>query len=89
MLVSIEVEEGATAREAIEASGIQTRFPELKALEHGFGIYGQRAQDDTLLVDGDRVDIYCPLLVDPKEARRRRAEAKKRRDEGKRKGRRF
>jgi hypothetical protein len=63
--VGLELEEGATVRAALAAAG----QPETLAV----GIHGRRAALDTPLRDGDRVEIYRPLGVDPKEARRKRA----------------
>ena len=68
--VVLELPARATVREAISASGLSGS---------ACGIFGKRVTLDTLLSDGDRVEIYRPLAVDPKEARRRRAlKAKKR-----------
>jgi putative ubiquitin-RnfH superfamily antitoxin RatB of RatAB toxin-antitoxin module len=62
---------GATAADAIRAAGTLERHPELKVYD--VGIFGARTAPDTKLKNGDRVEIYRPLQVDPKEARRRRA----------------
>ncbi|TAM64004.1 MAG: RnfH family protein [Rhodanobacter sp.] len=70
-----ELAQGATVIQAIDASGITG------ALAHGtidpqrLGIHGRRVAPDQLLRDGDRVEIYRPLMLDPREARRRRAKA--------------
>jgi len=64
-LVALELEQGATVRMALEAAGMHAR--------HAVGIHGRRVTLDALLADGDRVEIYRPLRIDPKEARRRRA----------------
>jgi putative ubiquitin-RnfH superfamily antitoxin RatB of RatAB toxin-antitoxin module len=69
-LRELELEEGATVRDALEAVGM--------AAPHGAGIHGRRAPLDTKLADGDRVEIYRVLRVDPKAARRRRALTRKR-----------
>lgn len=66
--VRLELPAGATLRDAIAASGFA-----LKGKDHAFGIFGKRAPLDRPLADGDRVEIYRPLAMDPKEARRRRA----------------
>jgi len=66
----LELEEGATVRTALAA--VQ-RFA-----TSGVGIYGRRVTLDTRLADGDRVEIYRALGADPKEARRRRAQARRR-----------
>ena len=59
----------ATARQAALAAPIRRDFPEADPL----GIFGKAVKDDTPLQEGDRVEVYRPLLADPKEARRRRA----------------
>jgi putative ubiquitin-RnfH superfamily antitoxin RatB of RatAB toxin-antitoxin module len=73
VLVALEVEEGTTARQAVEESGILQRFPEMDLDSTSVGIFGRVTAFDTPLHDGDRVEIYRALLADPKEARRARA----------------
>lgn len=65
--------EGMTAEQAIRRSGILERFPEIDLDTADVGIFGKLAAKDTELRFGDRVEIYRPLIADPKEARRRRA----------------
>jgi putative ubiquitin-RnfH superfamily antitoxin RatB of RatAB toxin-antitoxin module len=67
----LELPEGATLWQAVEASGLLLRHPEL-AQEPGMGIWGRRQPADARLRDRDRVELYRPLKVDPKEARRQR-----------------
>ncbi len=74
--VAIEVDEGATLGEALDASRVIERLS-LNREDLSFGIFGKRADADARLHDGDRVEIYRPLTVDPKEARRRRVEKKR------------
>ncbi len=76
-LVAFEVEEGASVREAVDRSGLLQRYPEI-TLAAGLGIFGKPVELDRRLRDGDRVEIYRPLLADPKQARRERAERRKR-----------
>lgn len=65
---------GVTVREAIYASGLLQRFPEINLDSQKVGVFGKiRSLDDTL-VNLDRVEIYRPLKVDPKVARQRRVE---------------
>jgi uncharacterized protein len=71
--VSLEVPTGATVRDAVMASGILERHPEIDLLRQKCGVFGKSRPLDAALRDGDRVEIYRPLAVDPKEARRRRA----------------
>lgn len=74
--VAITLDEGATLARAIDRSGIIERLS-LDRASISFGIFGKRAELDAHLRDGDRVEIYRPLIVDPKEARRRRVETKR------------
>lgn len=74
---SVEIEEGATVRAAIEACGVLREFPEIDFANNRVGVYARLAQLDTPLREGDRVEIYRPLSVDPKEARRARAAARR------------
>ncbi|HEY1290759.1 MAG TPA: RnfH family protein [Burkholderiales bacterium] len=71
--VTLSLAAGATAGEAVRASGVLERHPEIDLRRHPIGIHGRVVSAGTLLRDGDRVEIYRPLAVDPKEARRRRA----------------
>ncbi len=71
-LQSLRVPEGTTARRAVLQSGLAAAFPEAD-LGAPLGIFGKRVADDTPLLGGERVELYRPLLIDPKEARRRRA----------------
>ncbi|HZR01881.1 MAG TPA: RnfH family protein [Burkholderiales bacterium] len=68
----IELEAGATVEGAIEQSGVLRRNPEIDPASLWVGIWGRRAQLSDRLRDGDRVEIYRPLVADPKELRRRR-----------------
>jgi putative ubiquitin-RnfH superfamily antitoxin RatB of RatAB toxin-antitoxin module len=71
-LVALELAQGATARDAAEASGLPLRHG-LTIERLVLGNFGKRIAADYLLRDGDRVEILRPLAADPKEARRRRA----------------
>ena len=62
---------GATALEAVNASGVLLRHP--GAAGGKLGVYGKVVAESRRLADGDRVEVYRPLALDPKEARRRRA----------------
>ncbi|GLZ17201.1 UPF0125 protein [Burkholderia plantarii] len=70
--------ENTTVREAIEASGIVARHPEIDVSVAKTGVFGKLAPLDTVLRDGDRVEIYRPLVVDPKAARQRRVDKTRR-----------
>lgn len=69
----ISVPPGTTARQAVELSAIIDLFPEIDLAHNKLGIFGRLVQHATILCEGDRVEIYRPLMVDPKESRRRRA----------------
>lgn len=77
VLVPLELERGATVADAIEHSGLGERFPDLEINPERLGVFAERRQPEDPLRDGDRVEIYRPLKVDPKVARRMAAEAKK------------
>jgi uncharacterized protein len=81
VLIALELEEGASVRQAVERSGIRQRFPEIDLARMSVGIFGRVTGLDTRLADGDRVEIYRPLLVDPKEVRRKKAKPLKARPE--------
>jgi putative ubiquitin-RnfH superfamily antitoxin RatB of RatAB toxin-antitoxin module len=79
-IVMLEVEPGTTAVQAVALSAIQEHFPELVLEGAKLGIFGKAVDDAQVLKAGDRVEIYRPLIADPKEVRKRRAaEAKERR----------
>jgi len=73
--VSLALPAGATLRDAVVASGIPSRHPEIDLSRQKFGVLGKSRPLEAKLRDGDRVEIYRPLAMDPKEARRRRAKA--------------
>ncbi len=73
VLRALEVEEGTTVAEAIGLSGIQDEFPDIDLALNKLGIFGKLAKPEEVLRAGDRVEIYRPLLADPKEIRRQRA----------------
>ncbi len=73
-LIKKTVPAGTTVMEGIEASGILAKFPALDLSAHKLGIFGKLTKPDTVLRDKDRIEIYRPLIADPKEVRRRRAE---------------
>lgn len=68
------VPEGATVAEAIQLCGILEKYPEIDLAANKLGIFGKLAKADTVLRDRDRIEIYRPLIADPKEVRRKRAE---------------
>lgn len=74
-LIALSVPEGATARDAIEASGLLALHPEIELDKtNKIGIFGKLCKADAALRDRDRVEIYRPLIADPKAVRKKRAE---------------
>ncbi len=83
MIIPLEVKEGTTVEQAILQSGILGKFPGLELTpETKVGIFSKPVGRDTVLREGDRVEIYRPLIADPKEVRKRRAAAGKRMKKG-------
>jgi putative ubiquitin-RnfH superfamily antitoxin RatB of RatAB toxin-antitoxin module len=74
-VVQLPLRDGMTALEAVQAAGLEREFPEI--VGHGLvlGIYGRRVEATQVLRSGDRVEIYRPLKFDPRDARRRAAQA--------------
>jgi len=72
-LVRIRVPEGATLQQGLEASGLLVKYPEIDVKKNKFGIWNKLSKLDTALRDKDRVEIYRPLIADPKEVRKQRA----------------
>ncbi len=70
----LELKPGTTVRTAIEQSGILAKCPEIDLKVYKVGIWGKLTGLDQPLADGDRAEVYRPLIADPKEARKRRAE---------------
>ena len=76
VIISIEVPKKINIKQAIEKSGIQKKFPEIDLSKNKVGIFGKQTTLDHLLSDRDRIEIYRPLILDPKEMRRKRASKK-------------
>ena len=74
VLLQLDVPVGTTVGQAIDQSGIRNSFPDFEILEGGVGIFSAKVPLEHVLREGDRVEIYRPLIADPKESRRRRAE---------------
>jgi len=73
-LLKLAVPVGTTAQGAVLTSGILEKYPEIDLPKTRLGIFGKLTKPDVALREQDRVEIYRPLLADPKEVRRRRAE---------------
>ena len=80
VLLAFEVRPGTNVREAVAQSGIAARVPDVNLDECPIGIFGKIVSDPQarVLEAGDRIELYRPLLVDPKEVRRQRADKAKR-----------
>ncbi len=72
-LARLSLPEGSTAMQAIEASGLLAKHPEIDMKKNKIGVFAKLAKADTVLRDRDRVEIYRPLIADPKEVRKQRA----------------
>ena len=72
-LVSLQLPIGATVQQAVEASGLLEKFPEIELGKSKLGVFSKLAKLDTLLRERDRVEIYRPLIADPKAVRKQRA----------------
>ena len=73
VIIALEMPQGATVEQAIKASGLLSQFPEIDQATLKVGIFGSVCKLEQLLAKADRVEIYRPLIHDPKEARRQRA----------------
>jgi len=77
-VLKVSVPAGATVADAIDASGIRARRPEIDLAKQGIGIFGRQVSLERTLQQDDRVEIYRPLHADPKISRRRRAANRRR-----------
>jgi hypothetical protein len=77
LIVKLSLPAGTTAREAVLQSGIASEFLDIDLTQLKLGVFGKAVPAEHVLRDRDRVEIYRPLQADPKEVRRRRAEAGK------------
>ncbi len=82
IIVALDVEPGTTVEEAIKASGILARFPEIDLKSNKVGVFGKLTKLASELRPKDRVEIYRALIADPKEVRKQRAAAGKRMKKG-------
>lgn len=77
LILKVEVPQGTSAAEAVRLSGIEEKFPEIDLETQRLGIFGKLCKADKPLNAGDRVEIYRPLLADPRASRRELAAAGK------------
>lgn len=73
VIIPLDVAVGTTVQEAIERSGILQQFMDIDLKSNKVGVFGKLTKLDTVLKANDRVEIYRPLIADPKEVRRQRA----------------
>jgi putative ubiquitin-RnfH superfamily antitoxin RatB of RatAB toxin-antitoxin module len=69
--LKLDVPDGSSARDAILRSGLLAQFPEIDLNRNQIGIFGKIVTLDTLLTDGNRVEIYRPIIADPETVERR------------------
>lgn len=81
-ILKLRVPAGTTVEQAVRESGMLERFPEIELGKNQLGIFGKLNKPDATLRDGDRVEIYRPLIADPKEVRKQRAAEGKRMKKG-------
>jgi putative ubiquitin-RnfH superfamily antitoxin RatB of RatAB toxin-antitoxin module len=81
VIIPLDVDAGTTLEQAIQQSGILELYPEIDLTKNKTGIFGKIAKADTELREMDRVEIYRPLIADPKESRRKRAEKKEQQEQ--------
>lgn len=77
LILTVHPQEGATVEECILQSGIKEHFPEIDLSTQKIGIWNKASKLDATPRDGDRIEIYRPLIADPKAVRKRRAEEAK------------
>ena len=74
ILLVVEVPQNTTLADAVKISGLLGKYPEIDLATNKVGIFGKLSKLDTVLREKDRVEIYRPLIADPKEVRRKLAE---------------
>lgn len=73
LILEQEINPGTSPRQAVIDSGIDQHFPEIDKQNCDIGIFGKAIRPDHVLENGDRIEIYRPLIADPKEVRKKRA----------------
>ncbi|KJY80375.1 RnfH family protein [Vibrio nigripulchritudo] len=76
-VITLAVEAEMTVKEIIEQSGVMDIYPEIDLAKNKVGVFSRNVKLDSTVMDKDRIEIYRPLLADPKEIRRKRAEQAK------------
>ena len=72
-MFTVKLPEGATVREAVEACGVLQKYPEIDLTKNKLGVFAKLIKPDAPLRNRDRVEIYRPLIADPKQVRKQRA----------------
>lgn len=72
-ILSVEVDANSTIQEIIEASGLLTLFPHIDLAKQKIGVFGKQRELTDMVAEGDRIEVYRSLIIDPKEARRAKA----------------
>lgn len=75
VVLAFKIDEGTTIQDAIKLSGILVLFPEIDLSKQKIGIFSKPCELTHVIQAGDRIEIYRPLVIDPKEARRARDKA--------------
>lgn len=75
-IITVKLEQGTTIETAIDRSGIVELFPEIDLNKQKVGIFSKLKKLTDVVKDGDRIEIYRELIINPKEARRKRAKKK-------------
>lgn len=76
VLLQVELPENTSVYDGAKRSGIEAMFPGLEITEANLGVFGRKSKNPRteMLKEGDRIEIYRPLLIDPKQARRNRTQ---------------
>jgi putative ubiquitin-RnfH superfamily antitoxin RatB of RatAB toxin-antitoxin module len=81
-VIALQVSEGTTIEQAIRQSGILDQFPQIDITQNKVGIFGKLKKADVVVREGERIEIYRPLIADPKQVRKQRAAEGKRMRKG-------
>jgi putative ubiquitin-RnfH superfamily antitoxin RatB of RatAB toxin-antitoxin module len=81
-VISLQVSQGTTIEQAVQLSGILDEFPDIDLTKNKLGIFGKLKKADVEVREGERVEIYRPLIADPKQVRKQRAAEGKRMRKG-------
>jgi len=82
VILKLRMPQGTTLEQAVRESGLLERFPDIDLAKSQLGVFGKLNKPNTELRSGDRVEVYRPLIADPKEVRKQRAAEGKRMKRG-------